>query len=419
MDISNLISNGLVLVSFLVIALFFIVLKQHRNLNLAILYSLIWMGISLALSNKLFVYLEFWHYPKESNSIFNIPLNLYFSWLVFWAVIPVYLFKGKFTLILFITLLWLDFLFMPKLEQFGLLILDPNWFLADIALLLFVWLPGYVWAKTSLDSTFLSFRVFMQVLSMCLLLILIIPIILINYRGFNPQFKLSPILFQIVLIIALPAIVAVQNLYQIGKGTPFPYDPTKKLVQSSVYAYCRNPIQWSFTLLFIPISIYYSEPYLLFGCLISVAYTIGISNPQEGVDMTKRFGIEWASYRKNVPAWIFNWRPKSIVQGTIYFKSKCGQCEQIRTWFKNQSTVNLKIKYAHEHQGFLRQITYIDHQGNVNKGINAIASGLEHIHLGWACLAWFMKLPVISYLLQAIVNALGFSPIQENEKCEL
>jgi hypothetical protein len=37
--------------------------------------------------------------------------------------------------------------------------------------------------------------------------------------------------------------------------------------------------------------------------------------------------------------------------------------------------------------------------------VAAVARGLEHIHLGWACVGWFLRCPGIAGLAQLMVDA--------------
>ena len=188
------------------------------------------------------------------------------------------------------------------------------------------------------------------------------------------------------------------------------------MVQIGVYAYIKNPIQWSFTLLFIPLSILYKEPLLLIGLVTSIAYTFGVSNILENTAMKKRFGKLWANYNKNIPEWRFLWKPVAIPQGTIYFKQNCNQCSKLKTWFENRKSINLTLKFAHEHDQEIQQATYTDYLGNNHTSVNAIAHAMEHINLGWACLGWLIRLPIINYVVQAIVNTITPEPL---ENCEL
>lgn len=419
MTLQEIIKHALTLGCFSFLIIIFIFMKQNKKLNLALFYSVLWTTVSLAVLNYICVQHNLWQFISEQSLNIAMPLDIYFIWIICWAVIPVYFFKGKYVLIVVLIFLSIDILCMPYFEKLGILKLGPNWLIGELSLITLVFLPAYLWAKFSFEDKQLSWRVRLQVITMGLILILVLPFLLLSYQSKPFVLENNSIIIQLIFIIALPSLIAIKDLYSLGKGSPFPLDPTKNLVQIGVYAYIKNPIQWSFTLLFIPLSILYKEPLLLIGFVSSIAYTIGVSNIQENEDMTKRFGKLWVNYNLNVPKWRFLLKPAAIPKGIIYFKQDCQQCNEIKTWFTNQKATNLTLKYAHEHHNNIRQVTYTDYLGNNHTSVTAIAHALEHIHLGWACLGWFIRLPLINYVIQAIINAIGFDPLEDIENCEI
>lgn len=419
MALQEIIRYGLTLGLFGFLVTIFIFMKQDKKLNLALFYSFLWTTLSLGALNYICVHYNLWRFISEQSLYIAMPLDFYFIWIVCWSVIPVYFFKGKYILIVALIFLWIDILCMPYLENLGILELGPNWLIGEFVLIALVYMPAYLWAKFSLEDKQLAWRVRLQVITMGFILILAVPFLLFTYQSKSFILENNAILNQLIFIIALPSLIAVNDLYSLGKGSPFPLDPTKHLVQIGVYAYIKNPIQWSFTLLFIPLSILYKEPLLLIGLVTAIAYTIGVSNNQENADMTKRFGELWTNYDQNVPKWRFLWKPITIPQGTIYFKQDCNQCIELRAWFVMRKSSNLILKYAHEHPENIKQVTYTDYLGNNHSSVKAMAHAMEHINLGWACLGWLMRLPIINYVLQAIVNAIGFGPLENIENCEL
>jgi hypothetical protein len=163
---------------------------------------------------------------------------------------------------------------------------------------------------------------------------------------------------------------------------------------------------------------YYSSYYLLVGALVSIAYSFGVSDYQEYADMEKRFGDDWNEYKRNVPKWRFLWKPTAVPKGEIYFDANCRQCSQISRWFSSKRAINLDIKTSSEfYNNTILQATYIDHNGIEFKSVRAIACCLEHINLAYATLGWFMRMPVINHILQAIIDSMVFEVKGDN--CEI
>ena len=133
--------------------------------------------------------------------------------------------------------------------------------------------------------------------------------------------------------------------------------------------------------------------------------------------MEKRYGKDWLNYKQIVPKWIFLWRPTGIPEASIYFDSNCSQCSQIGKWFGKFKTVNLKVKSADNYPGDeILQVTYVDFYGTEYKSVKAIACALEHMNLASASLGWMIRMPIISYVLQAIVDSMNFG--RGIESCE-
>lgn len=416
MGSEEIVMQVLVMACFGFLTTIFIIKKQNRKLNLALFYSFLWTLLSLGIINYFLVYHDLWRFTTKQTLFIAMPLDIYFIWIVCWGIIPFYFFKGKHILIISLAFLWLDIIIMPILEKIEILKLDPNWLIGEVVTLASVFIPSYLWAKFSITNKQLAWRISFQVITMGMILFLVLPFLLFAYQNKPFILPYNPLIFQLIFIIALPSLIAVRDLYRIGNGSPFPLDPTKNLVKIGVYAYIKNPIQWSFTLLFIPLSILYNEPLLLVGVVVSIAYTIGISNNQENSDMKKRFKKSWISYNQNVPKWRYLWKPTAIPNGTIYFKRECSQCNELKDWFERRKATNLILKYADEHPEKITQVTYLDYLGNNHSSVTGFAYAIEHINLCWASLGWFMRLPIITYLLQTIVNAIGFGPLEE---CEL
>lgn len=415
MVLEDKIRTAIVGLLLLLLLLFFTKKKQCKKTNWSLFYNFIWILFSLPILNYYFTNLNYWSFKEES--LIKLPFDILFIWMFLW-ILPFYIFKGKYIIIISLVLFWIDLLIMPYLDKIEILKLNSNWLIGEILLIILVFIPSYLWAKFSFENKNVELRAFFQVIVMSMFLLIVIPFSVKTFTGDNFSLEFSVIWFQVIFILALPSLISVIDLVEKGGGTPFPYDKTQNLVRTGVYAYIKNPIQWSFTVLFIPLSIYHESYFLLFGAAISILYTVGVSNNQENEDMKIRFGDLWTNYKKTTPNWCFLWIPRHIPKGTIYFKQNCNQCEGIKTWFENRQLNNLEVKYSNTYIGEeLLKVTYVHHTGQEYKSVKALANALEHIHLGYASLGWMMRFPIVNFMLQTIVDAFDFN--NENEKCEI
>lgn len=406
----------MLLISFCILLYLILRKKQDHKQNWAIFFSVLFSFSSIQLVNYICENQGFWEFTNSKFNVFVIPPTTLFTWTIIWGIIPLLSMNYRTTLITFLMLFWIDVLSMPYMADDIGFHLSNQWMLGNVLMCLMIFIPGYCWAYFFYYSTNTSFRAVMQVLTMILLFFYSLPILLYELGTIKHlNFSLSSLEYQVLFIFAFPGLVATQQLVSLGKGTPFPYDKTKKLVQIGIYSYSRNPIQWSFSIIWIPLAWIHSCPELLIACPISFLYSISVSNFQESFDMKDRFRNDWDNYIKKVPKWHFIYVPKYIPQGKIYFDFNCKGCTEIKDWFSARKAINLEIIPASEYNGEIKNVTYVDYLGNHHRSIEAIAFALGHINLFYACAGWFMNFPIIKNLLQVIVDSIELEKIE----CEL
>lgn len=136
----------------------------------------------------------------------------------------------------------------------------------------------------------------------------------------------------------------------------------------------------------------------------------------EGRDLHERFGDGWTVYRRHVRAWWPRWRPFVMADhvsiARLYVAASCGQCSTIGRWLQARKPIGLTFIAAEEHPSRdLWRITYDPGDGSPDEeGVAAIGRALEHINLAWAFAGMAMRLPLVSYVLQAIIDASGSGP---------
>ncbi len=144
---------------------------------------------------------------------------------------------------------------------------------------------------------------------------LILPYLLVKPRYdeagmiFNPVPFLA-ILGGLVCLVGLVAfILAVRMLIQIGRGTIMPWDPTRRLVTGSLYAYVRNPMIMSVLAIVAGEALLFGSEWLGLAAALffGVNHVYFIFSEEPGLE--KRFGQEYVEYKRNVPRWIPRLKP--------------------------------------------------------------------------------------------------------------
>ncbi len=90
----------------------------------------------------------------------------------------------------------------------------------------------------------------------------------------------------------------------VGNGPFAEFDPPTQLVTSGPYRYVRNPISSLILLLILGEAIGFSSTGVFMMVFVSMAIAqmqaIGLEEPL----LAKRFGVDYAEYKKRVPRWI-------------------------------------------------------------------------------------------------------------------
>jgi protein-S-isoprenylcysteine O-methyltransferase Ste14 len=93
----------------------------------------------------------------------------------------------------------------------------------------------------------------------------------------------------------------------IGKGTPAPFDPPRKLVHSGPYRWVRNPIYIGAGLVLAGTALFYHSAALMaFAAgFLMMAHIFVVLYEEPTLERT--FGAQYADYRNAVPRWIPRW----------------------------------------------------------------------------------------------------------------
>jgi protein-S-isoprenylcysteine O-methyltransferase Ste14 len=131
-----------------------------------------------------------------------------------------------------------------------------------------------------------------------------IPLVWLAAQGeFRPRFPLG----LIVLATGVIGLVAcVREFLVTGQGTLAPWDPPRKLVQTGLFRYSRNPMYVSVALILIGwAASYLSWPLLVYSVVVVVVFHLRVVLGEEPW-LARRYGDEWREYSQWVPRW-FLW----------------------------------------------------------------------------------------------------------------
>ena len=403
-------------------AFFVLLLRPSRRELAAIAMAVTWQAASLAMLNAWAQHLQWWEFGMSQWSVFGMPASLYLGWIVLWGVAAVLIKRYTGLLEAIVILFVFDVVLMPMMQP--VLVLGEWWLLGEGVLIVFGLLPGMLLAQWVVADVRPGLRASLISVAFVSIVMILLPVIGSGESIQEIIHRVSSVssifhwkvwgFITVIFIVGLPALAAVIEFSREGKGTPIPFDPPKCLVDSGVYSYIANPMQFSMFWVLLLEGLFIQNWICILLALVSVIYSEGIARWSENEDLVSRYGDRWKHYKKTAPRWRFRLLPVQSELASLYYAPNCSVCSEIGSWFVQQATPNLKVMDADSYSGeTLTRITYISITGERRQGVDAIAAAIQHIHLGWAWIGWLIQLPVLSHVIQLALDASGAAPAKE------
>jgi protein-S-isoprenylcysteine O-methyltransferase Ste14 len=367
-----------------------------RSLSAALLATL-WNLPAILFVNEIAFRLRWWHYQAEGGLLRGMPFDLCIGWMLLWGGLPALLielleaqtFTRRPILLSGVALLALDCVYMPLMQP--VLILGPDWLWGELLLLALCFLPAQLLARWTQKRTHLQGRVLLQILAYTGLFMGVIPAAALEATSSTWALRHPVPGIALFLLPALIGLSAVQEFALRGGGTPVPFDAPPRLVRSGIYAYLRNPMQVSQILLFAAVGLTLGSYWIALLALTAFFYSAGFASGGEALDLQERFGTAWTQYRADVPAWLPRWRPYANARARLVLGSG-PRAASFQKWLNAQAPSGLEINSSDALP--TKWLRYEALDGSPPEhGFPAMGRALEHIHFGWACLGFLLRLP--------------------------
>ena len=401
----------------LVIAASVAVRPGRRRAGAALLAGL-WNFTALLAVNAVAVRAGWWSFGTTGGELAGLPVDLLLGWALLWGALPALLPVRVPAFAVVAGLLWVDLMLMPLGRP--VIVLGEEWLVGEAVALVAALVPGLLLARLTVCDRLLAVRVTMQFVLFGALVGGVGTVALGGVTGVTAgrldiARPLVQLALQAVLVLALPALAAVRELARRGGGTPFPYDPPARLVTTGPYAYVANPMQLSMTLALLAWGALLGSWAIVAMALTGATFAAGIAGWHESVELEARHGDAWRAYRRHVPVWRPRRRPWAGAVGpaTLYVAPGCDPCEGLGRWISRRRPVALDVRPATVAPRPLTRLGYFGPDGHEASGVAAFARALEHIHLGWAMVAWVLLLPGLGRFVQLVVDGVGGAPLAE------
>jgi protein-S-isoprenylcysteine O-methyltransferase Ste14 len=386
--------------------------SPDRRRRGAALIGTVAAGVGILALNAVATAAGWWRFAPVDGAVLGTPVDLWLGWALLWGALPVL--APVPVPVLLTGLAWLDVLTMPRLAP--AVVLEKTWLIGEAAGLLAVALPAALLGRWIADEKRLAARATLQLVAFAGLTLWLIPAIAIDLGDGSwahllglPRWQLS-LVVQAAALVALPGTLAVREFVARGGGTPYPWDPPRRLVTTGPYAYVANPMQLSATGLLLLAAVVTRSWAVAGAAASTVLFAAFVAAPHEHEDLTRRHGAAWASYRAHVRPWWPRWRPYLTAPARLYLARTCDVCSQTAGALGALHPAGLAFRAAEEHARPLRRARYEGADGYGADGVAAVARGLEHVHLGWAVVGWALRLPLLDRAVQVIVDGVGGGP---------
>ena len=135
-----------------------------------------------------------------------------------------------------------------------------------------------------------------------------LPIIILCFCGGSliaPKFSVAVVLMLLFFVSGLALMIKTISLFvHVGKGSLAPWNPTQKLVIIGPYAYVRNPMLLGVFLVLAGEALLFQSWALLIYLLVFIVINAVYFPLSEEKGLLKRFGEDYADYKRNVPRFI-------------------------------------------------------------------------------------------------------------------
>ncbi len=379
----------------------------------------LWQLPALLLLNAIAQRFGWWHFQRGEGSVLGLPVDLWIGWAIWWGPAAVLLSARLRILgpwgsgaILIAAMVAADLVSMPRLAP--LVVLGPDWWIGEGVAVALGLLPALVLARlTEADEA--------PVLRTCFhgagwggYMLLVLPACVLAWEGRDYLAAVQAagaLRWAAALAIGLPCLLigwaAAHEFALVGRGTPIPYDPPKRVVTSGPYAAIANPMQVTSALVMAAIAILTGSAaawllpltFLLFDGIFAAWYNrahIALAMPDD-----------WSAYSGAVRNWVPRRRPYIARTATLMFPDS-GRDSRLAAWIMRRVGEGLTIELAACPPSVARhRLVYASSDPDLDaRGIAALGRALEHLGGVPAVLGWTLRLPGVRHVAEAVTFAL-------------
>lgn len=409
--IDALVRLTMVATPLVLLALVVAVTRPGLRARMAALLASVAALLGIVVLNTVAPALGWWSFADPGTTLLGQPLDLVLTWAVLWGAIPTLLDRWRLSTTL-AALAAIDLLFMPLVPDLSL---GSSWLVGEVVALVLVAAPAIALGRLTAQRRHLAVRTALQVGFATLLLTVVGPL-LAGSLGAGLRLQdgvIGWVGLQVAAVGGVIALAAVREFHVRGQGTPWPWDPPRRLVTTGPYRFVSNPMQLGGTILLLGEAVLYASAWLAAMAVVGALFAATSARVHEFATIGRRFGSSWTAYQASVRAWWPRLRPVDTTSATLWVAETCGACRDIGVWIERRRPVGLVVRPAEQHPTRrLQRATYEAADGHTATGVDAIAHAAEHLDAGWAAVGLLLRLPGVRSFARVIGDVVGFGPQQ-------
>ena len=372
----------------------------------------LWELPALLLFNLAAQKLGWWRFQADPASVLGLPVDLWIGWALWWGPAAVLLSARSNIITVVVSMMMADAISMPHLAP--LVVLGGHWWIGEVAGVLFALMPALVVARLTEADIKPVLRTCFHGLGWGGYMLLVLPACVLAWEGrdyIDALRSASTARWVISLAIGLPCLLiglaAAHEFALVGRGTPIPYDPPKRVVTSGPYASIANPMQLTSAIVMMAIAILTASSgawlipltFLIFDGIFATWYNrahIAMAMPDD-----------WGKYSSAVRNWVPLRRPYIARTATLQFPD-AGRDSRILAWLMRHMEDGLTIEVMPVAPSLKRQrLIYSSSDPDLDAaGIAALGRALEHLGGFSALLGWTLRLPGVRHLMELVTFAI-------------
>lgn len=388
--------------------LLLVVIRSTPRQATAAMLGALWQLPALLLLNLVAPLMGWWRFQEDSAAVLGLPIDLWIGWSLWWGPVAVLVSRKVPWWLLVPGMVAADVVSMPLLKP--LVVLGEYWLLGEAAAVLFALLPAIALARLTEADQKPVLRTCFHGLGWGGYMLLVLPACVLAWEGrdyVEALAQASPLRWVCVLAVGLPSLLigwaAAHEFALVGRGTPIPYDPPKRVVTSGPYAVIANPMQVTSALVMASLALLTASTaawaipltFLVFDGIFAAWYNrahIALSLP-----------VDWQRYRAAVGDWLPRRRPYVAREAVLRFPD-AGRDARVLAWLMRHAADGLTIEIAPSWPTLHRQrLVYASTDPDLDAiGIAALGRALEHLGTVPAVIGWTLRLPGMNHLVEFV-----------------